>query len=63
MRYYRRMTPVKKILCAVIQRGKIVGIAPVSSNHLFGDRDDYVHVAVRVWDEIPEKYNGPLIER
>lgn len=49
--------------CAVVERGKIIGIAPVSIFHVFGDRDTYSHVKVEMWSELPDEYNDTKMER
>ena len=47
-------------LCGIIDNGRIFCVTPVNDDHVFGNRDTYAHMEVKLldWDEVPEKYKG-----
>ena len=51
---------MKKLL-AVIVRGQIIGITPVSPEHVFGNRENCFHVEVELLKRIPEQYDLPYV--
>ena len=46
-------------LCAIVEKGKVVGVVPVTDDHDFGQREGYSHISVKLLEKLPNEYDEP----